>query len=54
MTLATLSGLASGELHPDTRGAPNEMLRAYKEKRIVYNALYSQTTPSLLDIPWKP
>ncbi|KAE8449158.1 hypothetical protein EG329_008542 [Mollisiaceae sp. DMI_Dod_QoI] len=31
MTLATLSGLASGEVHPDTRGAPYEMLRAYKE-----------------------
>ncbi|PVH83663.1 hypothetical protein DL98DRAFT_569426 [Cadophora sp. DSE1049] len=30
-TMATLSIIASGEAHPDTRGAPDEMLRAYKE-----------------------
>ena len=31
MTLASLSSSALGELHPNPRGAPHEILRAYKE-----------------------
>ncbi|KAF4625975.1 hypothetical protein G7Y89_g12188 [Cudoniella acicularis] len=46
MTLATLSSLASGEAHPDTRGAPYEMLRAYKENCVQCLVLSDYTKPT--------
>ncbi|KAE9366770.1 hypothetical protein N431DRAFT_417640 [Stipitochalara longipes BDJ] len=46
ITLATLSSLASGEIHPDTRGAPHEMLRAYKENCVQCLILSDYTKPT--------
>jgi hypothetical protein len=46
MTLATLSGLASGEVHPDTCGAPYDMLRAYKENCVQCLVLSDYTKPT--------
>jgi hypothetical protein len=46
MTLATLSGLSSGEVHPDTRGTPHEMLRAYKENCVQCLVLSDYTKPT--------
>lgn len=46
MTLATLSSLASGEVHPDARGAPYAMLQAYKENCVQCIVLSDYTKPS--------
>ncbi|CZR59735.1 uncharacterized protein PAC_09629 [Phialocephala subalpina] len=46
ITLATLSGLASGEVHPDSRGTPYEMLRAYKENCVQCLVLSDYTKPT--------
>ena len=46
MTLATLSGLSSGEVHPDTRGAPYEMLQAYNESCVQCLVLSDYTKPT--------
>lgn len=46
MTLATLSSLNSGEVHPDTRGAPHEMLRAYNENCVQCLVLSDYTKPT--------
>lgn len=46
MTLATLSNLASREVHPDTRGVPHEMLRAYKENCVQCIVLSDYTKPT--------
>lgn len=46
MTLATLSSLASGDVHPDTRGAPYEMLRAYNENCVQCLVLSDYTKPT--------
>jgi len=46
MTLATLSGLSSGEVHPDTRGVPYEMLQAYNESCVQCLVLSDYTKPT--------
>jgi hypothetical protein len=46
MTLATLSGLSSEEIHPDTRGSPHEMLQAYKENCVQCLVLSDYTKPT--------
>ncbi|KUJ17518.1 uncharacterized protein LY89DRAFT_583987 [Mollisia scopiformis] len=46
MTIATLSGLASGETHPDTRGTPSHMLRAYHENCVQCIVLSDYTKPT--------
>jgi hypothetical protein len=46
MTLASLSGLASGEVHPDTRGTPYEMLRAYRDNCVQCLVLSEYTKPT--------
>jgi len=46
MTVATLSGLALEELHPDTRGAPHEMLHVYKENCVQCLVVSDYTKPT--------
>jgi hypothetical protein len=46
MTVATLAGLASREIHPDTRDVPQEMLRLYKENCGRCLALSDYTKPT--------
>jgi hypothetical protein len=46
MALATLSGLGSGETHPDSRDSPSEMLRAYKDNCVQCLILSDYTKPT--------
>ncbi|KAG0650930.1 Fusarisetin A cluster transcription factor fsa6 [Hyphodiscus hymeniophilus] len=46
MLLATLSIVAAGEVHADTRASPREMLRAYKENCVQCLILSDYTKPT--------